>query len=167
VVKLQNWAEENEPEDKMIYKKGYWDQIIFIRDTIPGIFATTYGEYFDIQQSIAVISDHTSKSIKLPVAQITTISGINLILRNNFHDWKISVRSPVVINGNFAKLFDPEEQFNHIYCEGFKPEWVFSSYSRNKSRFTVELHNGEYHIFTFLWIMANHQCSEFNKSMSL
>ncbi len=29
-VELRQWANNNKPEDNMIYGKGYWDQIIFI-----------------------------------------------------------------------------------------------------------------------------------------
>ena len=156
-MELQEWANKYEPKDEMIYKAGYWDQIIFIRDTIPGIFSNGSDEYLSIQDSICVISNHMSKSITLPVVQIPLPIGIKMILRYNFHDWKVSIDSPFDIIGNFAKLFNPSEQINPIYCEGFKAEWVFAPYDKSKSKFTVELYPGEYYLFTFLWVMANQQ----------
>ena len=38
-VALQAWANEHEPSEEMLYKKGYWTQILFVRDKIPYIFA--------------------------------------------------------------------------------------------------------------------------------
>lgn len=153
-MKLQEWANENEPDDKMIYKSRYWDQISFIRENIPSIFCNDYKEYQIIQNNIRVISNHTSKSIKLPVVHIVTPNNTILILRYNFYDWKVSVKSLNNITGDFTKLFDPDNKINPSYCEGFKNEWVYGSYNENQSEFTVEIDPGEYYIFTFLWIMA-------------
>ena len=114
-MELQKWANENEPKDEMIYKKGYWNQITFVRDEIPRIFCANYEEYKRIKNDIHVISDHTSKSIRLPVFQVMLPSHIYLILRYNFHNWKVSVNSPIDIKDNFTRLFNPDEQIDSIY----------------------------------------------------
>lgn len=149
-MKLQEWINQNEPENKMIYKDVFVDQIFFIRDEIPFIFASSYLKHSEIKNNIQVISTHTSKSIKLPVYQIT-LPDICFILRNNFHDWKVSVSSDFDIKANFNNLIYPDQIINHIYCEGFKREWVYGPYNNNQSKFTVELQSNHYHLYVFLW----------------
>jgi len=151
-MKLQEWANENKPDSNVIYKKGYWNQIIFIRDQVPSIFANDFDEYRIIQDLITVVSTHTSKSIVLPVYKIIT-DCCDIYLRNNFYDWKVSINSIKDIKGNFKKLFGMDDIISYLYCEGFKKEWVFGSYNENKSKFTIELRN-DYHLYTFLWIIA-------------
>lgn len=150
---LQGWADNNEPLDKMLWKQGYWDQIIFVRDKIASIFASCYEEYIEIRENIRVISTHMSKSITLPVYKVFTLDGIKLTIRYNFFNWKVSVDSLVDIDCDFGNLFNPEEKIKPIYCEGFKNEWVFDSYKNNKKQFTVEIQT-KYELFTFLWLIA-------------
>lgn len=54
-----------EPKNCMIYKKGYYNQTVFIRDEINGLLHSNYEEYRE--NPVKVISVHISKSIKLPV----------------------------------------------------------------------------------------------------
>jgi len=64
-----------------------------------------------------------------------------MILRNNFHNWKISIDSENEINVDFMELFEKDETINPIYCEGFSKEQVFKSYNNNKKQFTIEIHD--------------------------
>lgn len=55
-IDLLTWSRVNEPPDKMIYKDGYWRQILFIRNTIAQLLNETYEEYKD--NPVFVISTH-------------------------------------------------------------------------------------------------------------
>ena len=37
-IDLSTWCKVNEPSDKMLYKKEYWEQIVFFRDIINRLF---------------------------------------------------------------------------------------------------------------------------------
>lgn len=159
---LQEWANNHEPSENLIFKDGYWEQIRFVRDTIPYVLTKTYKKGRIIQENIRVISSHVSKSVELPVYQIRLNDGTSFTLRYNFHDWKVSVDSPTPVETDFMGLFNPDEQIGDVYCEGFPVETVFSSYNRNKNRFTVEIPD-EYHLFTFFWIYADKILGNQNK----
>lgn len=152
---IQEWANAHVPGENMIYKDAYWDQILFVRDRIPSIFAKDFGEFENIQKNINVVSTHTSKSITLPVYNVYLKDlGVTLIMRNNFYDWKISVVSEKELAIDFMELFDEKQKITEMYCEGFKSQWVYPSYEENKQNFTIELSN-DYELFTFLWTLKS------------
>src|SRR6185369_7381601 len=78
------------------------------------------------------------KSVKLPVYQLSRPDlGLRLILRGNFHDWKLSVISNKPIAADFTGLFrttpptHPKYHGNELascYFEGFPEELVFGYY---------------------------------------
>lgn len=153
-IDLLTWSIDNEPSSEMIYKKGYWDQILFIRDTINSIF---YSNFEDFKNNpVLVINTHMSKSIDLPVYEINLRDhNTKIIMRNNFYDWKVSVDSPIEINANFMDLFKQDEVHKPIYCEGFKDNQVFDCYANNKKQFTLELKD-KYRLYTFIYILNNY-----------
>ena len=153
-IDLLTWCRVNEPNDDMIYKKGYWNQIVFIRDTIMNMVCKDYEEY--VNNPVLVINTHKSKSIVLPVYQINLFdSKIKIVLRYNFYDWKISIDSDIDINVDFMGLFKSDEKINSVYCEGFKKEQVYDSYSNNKKQFTFEI-SDIYELYTFMFLLKNY-----------
>jgi hypothetical protein len=160
-IDLLTWCRVNEPEDKMIYKQGYWEQIIFVRDRLPNIWYEGGKDTCDsIRYNINVISTHRSKSIELPVYEIR-IPRYNLVftMRDNFYDWKISVESKQLLDLDFMNLFDQDEKINSIYCEGFPENRVYISYNdsiNNKWRknFTVSI-NSDYKLYMFIALIVN------------
>lgn len=161
-VDLLSWCRVNQPSDEMIYKKVYWTQIMFIRDTINNIFYKSYKEYEN--NPVMVINTHTSKSIKLPVYEINIKKhNLKMILRHNFYDWKVSVISNKDISIDFMNLFNENDVINSVYCEGFKKEQVFDSFKNNKKEFTFEI-DDNFKLFTFMYILNNYlNKTEINK----
>ena len=150
-MKLQEWANENIPDEDLIYKDGYWNQIKFVRDEVPRTLAIDYEDLKKIE--INVISTHTSKSVKLPVYEILW-RGCRFTLRYNFYDWKISVESPVELFPiNFFGLFAIGKNIHSVYCEGFPKERVFGSFLENRKKFTIAIDGRYYYIFSFFWIL--------------
>lgn len=141
-IPLQEWISNHKPAENMIYKDAALSQMLFVRDTIPKMLCDTYELYRTIQDNITVISTHFSKSIELPVYCMKA-SGATYILRNNFHDWKISVNTGVFQRINFKELgiFDTSAEISGVYCEGFKREWVYGSYDKDQNKFTAEIND--------------------------
>ena len=160
---LQEWAMANQQADTLIYKDGYWDQIMFVRDTIAGLLSSTWEEYQIVQASARVISTHTSKSVLLPVFRLELADGTAFTMRCNYYNWKVSVSSPCAVEADFMGLFDPDERIHNVYCEGFLDELVYGPYRENKGQFTIELPSGNYHLFMFFWIFAHHVLGNRNK----
>lgn len=153
-IDLLSWSRANIPDDDMIYKNGYWKQILLIRDDINAIFYTSSEEYNN--NPVMVINTHRSKSIKLPVYEINIKKyDLKLILRYNFYNWKISVISKRKINMYFMDLFNIKENINKVYCEGFKDGQVFPSYNSSKDKFTLEIRD-DYRLYTFMYILNNY-----------
>jgi len=150
---LQEWANANKPAEGLIYRKGYWSQITFIRDDVPEIFARSDEEYKKLQEGIQVISWHTSKSVRLPVFRIELPDGTVLVMRYNFHNWIVSASSPRDIDDMLMGFLSPEDEAIHrVYCEGFPQDLVYESYGQNKRQFTIELDSGYYCLYTFLFL---------------
>jgi hypothetical protein len=159
---LQQWITANHPADEMIYKSAWSDQVCFIRDKIPSFLVNrnvnTYKEYQTIRENITVISTHTSKSIELPVYCIKA-NGDTFIIRGNFHDWKVSVETHEIHKMDWQKLgivHNIESQVHQVYCEGFKPEWVYKPYADNKWKYTIEIQD-RFQLKMFFWFLQNHK----------
>lgn len=163
---ITQWYRDNEPDDKMLYKKSLGNQICFIRDTIMGILASSYEEYIGIKHNANIKNCHTSKSVLLPVYEIN-FKNCHFTMRNNFHDWKISVNLsyeiPNLEYSNFEGLFDPEKKIDPIYCEGFSKTDVYQSFneyiqevSSEKTypdrKFTIEMYDN-FKVYTFFYIL--------------
>lgn len=152
-IGLGQWVRENQPEEKMIWKSAFHDQMNFLLNVLPEAIASSLQEKEAIEMSMHVISTHMSKSIILPVVQINLRDGTIILLRNNFQDWKVSINSPKDLYFNPMDTFDPEKKVDSVYCEGFPWEMVFESYSQDKRRFTFEI-SDNYALFTCFWIIS-------------
>ena len=97
-----------------------------------------------------MISTHVSKSVTLPVYLINLKElGIEIILRDNLYDWKVSVSSDSELYFETMDLFDEFKIWNSTYCEGFPNNKIFGCYNENKFNFTIRLDNN-YGLYTFL-----------------
>lgn len=147
-IRLQSWFIDklDKINDEMIYKKSFENQVLFVRDTIYNLLNKNI-------KCIDVISEHTSKSIKLPVYKILLNDKTEIIMRNNFYDWKFSIKTKNELNIPASLISDGyDEKISNCYCEGFDNSWVYDCYLNNKSNFTVEL-NDNYNVYTFLFLI--------------
>ena len=153
-VDVTAWMQVNEPDKNLIYAKGLGNQVWFVRGTICQLLRSTYEEWRD--NPPLVISTHYSKSVKLPVFQINLEKyGIEMVLRNNFYDWKISVKSDKPLDFDYMGIFNPTEEIESVYCEGFPKDKVYGSYEQSHSQFTIEI-GSDYDLYTFIFLLKNY-----------
>ena len=153
-VDVTAWIQVNEPDENLIYAKGLGDQVCFVRDRLCQLLRSTYEERRD--NPPLVISTHYSKSVKLPVFQINLEKyGIEMVLRYNFYDWKISVKSDKPLDFDYMGLFNPTEEISYLYCEGFPRDKVYGSYEQSHSQFTIEI-GSHYDLYTFIFLLKNY-----------
>lgn len=150
---LQEWFSEwlDSTTDDLLYKQAAKGQVMFIRDTLGRALVSEWKRWEGVP---VVIGEHRSKSVRLPVYHIA-LPDMELVLRDNFYDWKVSVRSDAPIR-NVAGwgLFDEADErgISACYCEGFPREWVQGPYAKDKRRFTVEL-SGQYDLYAFCLLL--------------
>lgn len=153
-VDVTAWIRVNEPDENLIYAKGLGEQVCFVRDELCQLLMPTYEEWRD--NLPLVISTHYSKSVKLPVFQINLKKyGIEMVLRYNFYDWKISVKSEKPLDFDFMELFNPTDKISYLYCEGFPKDKVYGSYNQSHSQFTIEIAS-HYDLYTFIFLLRNY-----------
>lgn len=153
-VDVTAWIRVNEPDENLIYAKGLGDQVCFVRDRLCHLLRSTYEEWRD--NPPLVISTHYSKSVKLPVFQINLEKyGIEMVLRYNFYDWKISVKSDKPLDFDYMGLFNPTEEISYLYSEGFPRDKVYGSYEQSHSQFTIEI-GSHYDLYTFIFLLKNY-----------
>jgi hypothetical protein len=148
---LQEWFMANRVDDKMLWKKASEEQIMFVRDRLPGVLCASREEYNAAKW--LVISTHRSKSIELPVYQIRLANGLVITMRDNFYEWKVSFDSPHPIEIDPMGLFDPDKSCHRCYFQGFPEELIYGSYNENKGQFSVEIGH-EYRLYTLLHLVA-------------
>jgi hypothetical protein len=99
----------------------------------------------------------------LPVYQIATPDGkLKLTLRNNFHNWKMSVDSQASVGADFRCLFytipptHPDYTGNPlspVYFEGFPRELVYGYFCQNDRQFSAEIHTDE-RLYVAVFLLA-------------
>ena len=73
--KFQEWLLANEPEDKYIYKRAWWDQYTFWRDKILPMFTDQFYKemcnvwwdklFEELDNNLEIVGTHYSKSRKV------------------------------------------------------------------------------------------------------
>jgi len=153
-IPLQEWICNNPPGEDMMWKGSWSNQVCFVRDEIPKFLSSDCNSYTTIRDNITVISTHMSKSIVLPVYCIKA-NGDKFIMRNNFYDWKVSVETHNIHDIDFQKLGvinNTSKQIHSVYCEGFKSEWMYKPYNKDKWKYTVEIYDN-FNLKLFFWLM--------------
>jgi hypothetical protein len=153
-VDLTAWIRVNEPDKNLIFRDKLREQICFVRDELYPLLVADYSEMRD--NPVMVISTHISKSVILPVYQFNLKKyGIEIVLRNNFFNWIISVNSEKPVKCNFMGLFDLGKEIPYYYCEGFPREKVYGSYKKDHRKFTFEVIS--FHdVYVFCYLLRNY-----------
>lgn len=166
-VDLRSWmrAPGNLPnEEKLIWGKAGRNQMRWVRDILPRPLigrARDYREaadspYAEPKSVVDVVAMHGSKSVHLPVYYIDAADelGVEVWLRGNFHDWKLSVKSERPVEDEFGELVTAgrSKRIGRVYCEGFRREWVFPSLHESPREFTIETPLDET-LFTIFWLL--------------
>jgi hypothetical protein len=144
-TQIQEWINANGPPEKMLWAGAFAQQVCFLRDDVSRALGMSYEDVKGPR--VSVIGTHKSKSILLPVVRYV-INHAALVVRGNFHDFKVSVDSDKALRIDHRGLFTPTEEHADCYCEGFPEGLVFGSYASSLRRFTVSL-GSEYALWTF------------------
>lgn len=142
-----------EISDNMIYKDAAWQQNNFIRDVVcRGLLGVIPFK----------VSEHTSKSIKLPVYGFVMDNGIVIVARENFYGWKLSVKSPRplpidylptdILEGVYNENCENKNKIYSCYLEGFKEGWSYDAYNPKDDKQT-EFTIGVYDNYNFYMLM--------------
>lgn len=85
-----------------------------------------------------VVSTHRSKSISLPVVEVATPYGVRCIVRDNFHDIKVSVWCPEPCDHDlFGLPAGGDSYLSRVYFEGFQGEWIHDPFVLGAQKFSV------------------------------
>lgn len=124
---LDEWIKENRVSPEMIWKRSAHKEF---RD---------FFEFADILGGVPrVISTHRSKSIVLPVMEVETPYGIRCVVRDNFHDIKVSVWCPEPCDHDLFGLPAGSDTYLHpVYFEGFEKEWIHEPFVLGNRKFSA------------------------------
>lgn len=147
---ITQWARQNDWADNLLYSKSASNQRCFVRDELCEGLKFNRGD---------VIGTHTSKSVLLPVYRLEW-GPLQIVLRDNFHGWNMSVNSPIEMELPI-ELFDKESdgEYGYCSCEGFPAQWILEQYRLNKNRFTISVRD-KYRLFTLIYLMKKQVSKE-------
>ena len=132
-------------DESLFYKSGANNQMYFVEN----VFSNQL-----LGAEAFVVSTHRSKSCLLPVYAIKMYNGIKIIMRNNFHDWVLTIMSPkeISIPNDLVYGLHGDNDITPVYCEGFKKEWVFGYKTENFKNTTVYVYDN-LRLFTLLYLL--------------
>lgn len=162
----------------LFYAEASKEQIMFVRDRLVRAFSDTWANRpyqgdnpyaeTDAQRkarlsNFVVIGTHRSKGCELPVYYLkfgdnVSQAPLEIVMRNNFHNWNVSVRSSVPLQGSFKELIS--DSTSYCFFEGFPSRFKFNAYSDTNNRdFSFHLNNNE-ELWTFFWLMFHKEMAD-------
>lgn len=158
--KFQEWLLVNEPEDKYIYKRAWWDQYTFWRDKILPMFTDQFYKEMcngwwdklieELGKNLEIVGTHYSKSIIHPVLKIE-YRGVTILANYNFYGYEVEVFSPKEIHLPMNQLFRSKKA--NFFWYGYPDEWITKErYEDNKKTFVAEI-NDRYDFYTFMYLL--------------
>lgn len=132
-------------DGKYIYGEAGLHQMLWVRDKA-GLLLRIDNDDMDYRDLWKVCSFHTSKSVQLPVYYYEN-EQLTLVMRNNFHDWNVSVKANKSIL--IPSYMDVREAG---CCEGME-NYKFSSYEGSKYKFSFYSPFNE-HLWAILWCIT-------------
>ena len=163
----------------LIYHEAAKKQVMFVRDTIAPLVMKPMNPYlrpevtlphpeggtYETTRTAYIVGMHTSKSCELPVYCFERPDiGLSFVMRDNFHDWKLSVLSETRIEVPQLKMLaytePPREPgytgncLSSCYFQGFKEEWCFGFYEDDHRQFSLELY-GNNALWTTIFLIMN------------
>ncbi len=143
-------------EQDLAFRDAKWRQVHFVRRELTSALMLPASEEHDA--AVHVISTHYSKSTLLPVYRLTR-EGLEVILRGNYYNWSVTVRSeepvlrqslvPLVLGGGEQAVLD-------CYCEGFDEAWVHGPMAADARTFTVQLPYMYGPLWAFVYGLTEH-----------
>lgn len=122
----------------------------------------------ECKETAWVVGEHYSKSVTLPVFLFERPDlGLKVIMRDNFHDWNVSVVSEKPIKTDlegFVLDYPNDDQrernkggykggyWGYMFFQGFPPEYHLGPYSNNPRAFSTYM-NSDHALYTFLWLI--------------
>lgn len=160
-VPLQSWIDQQLPADDT----QVWpikNHVLYLRDTIGGVVSVglTFGQRCD--EVAFVISTHRSKGFDLPVVRFDRPDlGASFVVRDNFHNTKLSVMSRTPITDDlFPFLFHtvpPQnpgyagDELSCQYFEGFPSHLIFGYQATDPRRWSANI-SDHYAVWTTLFV---------------
>lgn len=143
---LLEYMRTHEIDDNMVYKEAAIQQMCFIRDALC---------YYLLRVPVFVVSTHRSKSIQLPVYYFEMRNGIRAIMRENFHGWVVTLKTPFPVTLEdfcYGDGGERSEDITSCYAGGFKDSWVFP-YVKKEARFTTFRVDEKYQLYTLFYML--------------
>ncbi len=162
-VDIQEWIRSQNVRDEMIWKGPFGTQCAFLRDRLASLIVSGL-HYTEVEKIAKVISTHTSKSIVLPVVEYSREDlGLKIVVRENFHNWKLSVESERPILADFGGLFhttppvEPDytgDPLHEVYFEGFPKDRIHPYYTQGDRRcWSAEIWGGDEVLWTAVFLV--------------
>jgi len=144
-------------------------QLNFVRWTLPTMIWTrpgnkgSYSDYWNCE----VIGEHKSKGYRLPVYLVSYPDlDVKFLLRNNFHDWNVSVLSTTSVSADLTGFEidypDPKDKTSHAgdiwgncFFQGFPEEYQFGPFNENSYKFSSSAANNS-ELYSFIWLILRY-----------
>jgi hypothetical protein len=139
-IDFNRWVNDNNPDEHLQYRKGWWDYIEIVR-RLAGKFEIDDGD-IQVISTFAMKTPPPTEALLMPVFQIKALSA-EFILKYDFgvypEAWTVSVWSQLGSLQSMLGLFDPNQDLCAKHIAGFQTEWVYGPYCQDASRFSCEV----------------------------
>lgn len=134
-VSFNQWVSENNPDDSLSYKKGWWDYI----ETLRRLESHYNFPILGVISTFEMGTPPPEEILTMPVVQFGDARG-RITVKEDFGNlwncWTVSVDLPGSPTQDMHSLFDIEQDLRGSKIDGFDVNNIFGSYVDNNSQFT-------------------------------
>lgn len=137
---FDRWVNDNNPDEQLQYRKGWWDYIELIRRLM---------WKFDAQEAQVVATyvmdtPPPKDELLMPVVRFS-VGPTDYIVKYDFgvfpERWTVSIRNAASIVRPILGLFDDKRDLRSNVIAGFENEWIHGAYCSDPTSFTCEIHD--------------------------
>lgn len=154
-VGIYEWVNDNNPLEKLSYRKGWWDYVEFLYE-----LDWLYGENItSVVSTYNMTTPPPQETLLMPVARLET-GRVSFIMKTIFEgigeNWTVSVIRNSSTRIPLLGLIDEHAELSPDKIDGFAPEWVFPCYTKSPGRFTCRIKD-DWQLYTFMWVVTQYE----------
>lgn len=139
-IDFDRWVNNNNPDEQLQYRKGWWDYIELIR-RLMWKFETREAQ---VVATYVMGTPPPQEELLMPVVRFA-VGSTQYIVKYDFgvypERWTVSISNATSTVRPILGLFDDQQDLRGNVIAGFESKWIHGAYCSDPTHFSCEIHD--------------------------